>query len=336
MALQAEEHALDLGLRIHSYRYDLGDSGAILSGVDDGSVPLEAGRRGRAVSLFGGDDWRVADRYVVNYGLDYHGDFDSGSAYVVPRVGLTTTLPEAGDLKVRSALMYRLDDGRRGSLPVLSTAEGRDPEHEGARLGYEIEVERRPEDRLQFAATLSYRPFQDVAKREAERLSPAGLLEEGVLILADAAAARQEMEFEVERGFGCVRGFLLGTLGRVQGHLSPAFGAGPVVEMQAGQARYYLTALRAVVEPTETEVRIDFRRVMGQTEAPESVDGAPVDYRRLDLAVFQGLPFSPIANARWRVLMAYQGLLYASPEGASALSGALASSRVTGGVDISF
>jgi hypothetical protein len=97
-----------------------------------------------------------------------------------------------------------------------------------------------------------------------------------------------------------------------------------------------MTALRAEVQPTETEVRVDFQRVMGQTEAAMSVEGSPVDYRRLDLAILQALPFSPIASARWRVLMAYQGLLYDAPEGASSLAGSLASSRVTGGVDISF
>lgn len=336
VALQAEDHALDFGFRIHSYRYELGDGGAFLAGADGGPIQPEDGRRGSAVSLFGGDDWRVADRYVVNYGLAYHDDLMSGGAYVVPRVGLTTTLPEAGDLKVRSALMYRFDGGRRGSPAVASPLEGWAPDHEGARLGYEIEVERRPEDRLQFAATLSYRPFQEASERAPDRMPPVALFEEGVLILADAAAERREMGFEVQRGFGCVRGILVGTVGRVQGRMSPVFGEGPVVEMQAGQARYYMTALRAEVRPTETEVRVDFRRVMGQTEAAVSVEGSPVDYRRFDLAVLQGLPFSPIASARWRVLMAYQGLLYDAPEGAPTLAGSLASSRVTGGVDISF
>jgi hypothetical protein len=110
LGLRVEDHAFDLGLRIHSYRYELGDDGVLLSGVDSGAVPLEAGRLGDALSLFGADDWRVAEGYVVNYGVGYHNDLSSGSAYVVPRVGLTTTLPEAGDLRVRSVLMYRVDD----------------------------------------------------------------------------------------------------------------------------------------------------------------------------------------------------------------------------------
>src|SRR3989441_402460 len=232
-------------------------------------------------------------------------------------------------------LTYRVDDGRP-SLPAVSAAEGRDMRREGARLGYEIGVERRPEDRLQFAATLSYRPFQEVTDGEGPAKPPAGLLDEGVLVLGDAAAGRHEMEIEVQRGFGFVRGILIGSVGRVQGRLSPILSDGPLVELQEGQARYYLTALRAMIEPTETEVRIDYRRVVGQTEMGESGAGASVDYRRLDLAVLQDLPFSPIANAHWRVLMAYQGLLYDSLEGSSTLPGSGAASRVTGGVDISF
>jgi len=334
LALQSEDHTFGMGLRVHSYRYDLGDDGAFLSGVDSRAAPLEAGRMGSALSLFGGDDWRVADRYVLNYGLGYHNDLASGSAYVVPRVGLTTTLPEAGDLRVRSAVMYRVDD-TRPSLPALSAADGRYVRPEGGRLGFEIGVERRPEHRLQFAATLSYRPFQETIDQERSAMSPAGLLDQGALVMADAAAVRHEMEIEMQRGFGVVRGILMGSVGRVQGRLSPVLDEGPLLELQAGQARYYLTVLRAMIEPTETEVRIDYRRVVGQMEAPESGAGAPVDYRRLDFAVFQDLPFSPIPNAHWRVLMAYQGLLYDSIE-RSSLPGSAAASRVTGGVDISF
>jgi hypothetical protein len=334
LALRADEHELGLGLRVHSYRYDLGDGGALLTGTDSGAVPLEAGRQGSAMSLFGGDDWRVADGYVLNYGLGYHNDLTSGNAYVVPRVGVTTTLPEAGDLRVRSAVMVRLDDGRLSPVHTPG-AEQPDAERRGTRLGYEIGVERRPEDRLQFAATLSYRPFQD-SIGGGTATSPAGFPEEGVLVLADAAAGRHEMTIEMQRGFGAVRGILQGSVGRVQGRLGRVFGEGPLVEPQAGQARYCLTALRAMIEPTDTEVRIDYRRIISEREPAEVGEPGPVDYRRLDLAVFQDLPFSPFAASRFRVLMAYQGLLFDSIDGSQTLLGSSARSRLTGGVDISF
>ncbi len=231
--------------------------------------------------------------------------------------------------------MYRVDDGRP-SPPIVPAAEEPEVRRQATRLGYEIGVERRPEDRLQFAATLSYRPFQEVIGGDEAAMSPAGLLDAGVLVLADAAAGRHEMEIEVQRGFGVVRGILQGSIGRVQGRLSRGLGEGPLVEPQAGQARYYMTALRAMIEPTDTEVRIDYRRVVGEMEPGQAGEPGPVDYRRLDLAVFQDLPFSPFASARWRVLMAYHGLLFDSIDGSQPLPGSSSTSRVTGGVDISF
>jgi hypothetical protein len=335
LALRSEDHAVDLGLRLHSFRYDLGDGGALLSGADSVALPLEPGSQGRAMTLFGGDDWRVTERNTVNYGIRYHNDLSSGGAYVVPRVGLTTTLPEAGDLVVRSAVMYRVEDGRP-SLPVFPADDRRAPGSEAGRLGYEIGVASRPEDRLQFAATVSYRPFQERLDEQDAALSATRFADDGVLVLSDARAGRHEMEIEVERGFGLVRGVLLGSVGRVQGRLSPVLGDGPLVDPASGQAHYYLTGLRATIKPTETEVRIDYRSVLGETQTPATGVQASLHYRRLDLAVLQDLPFSPFAASRFRVLMAYQGLLLDSVEGVAPWPGSGATSRVTGGVDISF
>ena len=335
LVLRPEDHVIDLGMRVHSFRYDLGDGGALLSGAGSSALPLEAGTVGRAMTLFGADDWRITDRYAVNYGLRYHNDLSSRGTYVVPRVGLTTTLPGAGDLVVRSAVMYRVEENRP-SLPVLAADDRSGVRSEAGRLGYEIGVASRPEDRLQFAASLSYRPFQERLDEQDGEPSSAGLLDERVLVLSDATAGRHEMEIEVQRGFGLVRGVLLGSIGRVQGRLSPVLGDGPVVDLAAGQAHYYLTGLRAMIKPTETEVRIDYRSVLGETETQETGGAASLHYRRLDLAVLQDLPFFPFAASRFRVLMAYEGLLLDSVEGVAPWPGSGATSRVTGGVDISF
>ncbi len=336
LVLRSESHEIGIGMRFHTYRHELGDGGALLSLAGPSGLPLEPRGQGRAMSLFGGDDWRVAERYVVNYGLGYHNDLASGSVYMVPRVGLTTTLPEAGDLVVRSVVMYRVEDGRV-SAPILGVEDHRDIRPEGARLGYEIGVARGAEDRLQFAATLSYRPFQErLEDRKAARASTDLWQEEGVLVQSDEVSGRHEMEIEVQRGFGLVHGVLLGSVGRVRGRLSPVLDDGRLVEPMAGQARYYSTGLRATIKPTETEVRVDYRKVVSESEGGQTGGSGSLDYRRLDLAVLQDLPFSPFISARWRVLMAYQGLLLDSVDGATPWPGSGATSRVTGGVDISF
>jgi hypothetical protein len=335
LALSPEGHAIDLGLRVRAFRFDLGDGGALLSDADSGALPLEPAADGLVMTLFGGDDWRLTDRSTVNYGLRYHGDPSSGGAYLVPRVGLTTTLAEVGDLVVHSAVMYRVEDNRPAS-PLAVDAYRRDPGVESNRLGYEIGVTGRPDDRLQFAATLSYRPFQEGMDGRTVPLAPGEAPEESLLILSDATAGRHEMEVEVQRGFGFVQGAWLGSVGRVQGLLAPVLGDGPVVEAATGQARYYLTGLRATIQPTETEVRIDYRSVLGETAAPESGGGASLRYRRVDLAVLQALPFSPFASSRWKIRMAYQGLLLDSVDGVAPWPGSGATSRLSGGVDIAF
>jgi hypothetical protein len=75
--------------------------------------------------------------------------------------------------------------------------------------------------------------------------------------------------------------------------------------------------------------------VTGGLEAAAGAGDGALDYRRLDLAVYQDLPWAAIANSRWRVLMAYQGLQYDSSAD-PALPDSGATSRLTGGVDISF
>ena len=333
LAFQAAAHDVGLSMRVHAYRYDLGDGGALLSSLDSGPVALEAGGQGSALSLSGQDDWRVAERSVVHYGLGYHNDWVAGSSYLVPRVGVTCTLWAAGDLYLRSALLYRIDD-RMPAGPGGPIA-GRSDEalQETRNLGYEIGVTRRPENRLNFAATLSYTPFQGFGGGDGPT-SPS-FQDEGMPVLADAAAGLHEMEFEVGRGFGLVHGSFAGTLGRVEGRVSPFLQEAPLNSLKAGEARYYLTSLRAQFQPTDTELRIDYRRVTGAMQpAIHAGDGA-LDYRRLDLAVYQDLPWVAIANSRWRVLMAYQGLQYDSLDDPD-LPDSGATSRVTGGVDISF
>ena len=331
LTFKADEHDVGVGLHVHSYRYDLGDSGALLSSVGSGGAPLEGGERGSAVRLFGRDDWRLAEGYVLNYGLGYHNDLSTGGGYLVPRVGLTRTLSGPGDLRMRSAVVYRVDEG-----PASEPRGGwrGDARVDAARLGYEIGVERRPEDRLQFAATVSYMPFQEIGEEEGSGAAP-GFPDGGMLVLAGAAAGRHEMEVELQRVFGFVRGSLAGSIVRVVGRLAPVLDEAPLQSLKAGEARYCLTTLRALFEPTDTELRIDYRRVMEETESDAAGGTGSLAYRRLDLAVFQDLPWMTVANARWRVLMAYEGLLYGSLDG-PAVPGSGVTSRVSGGVDVSF
>jgi hypothetical protein len=337
LTFKAASHRLDFGVRTKKYRYELRDLGVLLYNLEDAPTLTEPGERGNAMSLYGGDEWRVADRAVVSYGLRYHSNLSLGHAYFVPRVGMTLQSPAPGGTLVRSMMMVRLDDPGLSSL--YSTAEDRrsTERRDVGRLGYALGVERRPEDRLQILASLSYTPFEEGFGGDG----PGGPAAWGdsLLLLSDGAAGRHELLVELGRRFGPVRGSLAGSVGRVEGHLTPALEEAPVQILALGRVRYLSTGLRAQYAPTDTEVRIDYRRVEGgHTDGGPAADDGALDYRRFDVVVTQDLTsLAGMASARVRVLLAYQGLLcgslYDGP-GGRAYSGA--ASRVTGGVDIRF
>jgi len=340
LALAPGRHRLELGIRTKVYRYERRDSGILLYNLYDAPTLAEPGERGHAVTLFGSDDWQVAGHYAVNYGLRYHGNLASGPAYVVPRVGMTRAPAGEEGLRFRSMVMFRFDDP--GLAALRSGGSGRDgaDRRDAGRLGYLLGVERRQEDGLRVAATLSYRPFEEGAGGDGDEgvLVP-GTWGDALLFLTDGAAGRHELLLEVQRGFGDFKGSLEGSVGRVEGRLTPALEESPVQVLSFGEVRYYKTRLKAMYGPTETAVQIDYRRVQG--EAGAEARGGPGDlgYRRVDLVVTQDLPWlRNLANARFRVLMAYQGLLYGAPtEGTQGVPASYgAGSRLTGGVDISF
>ncbi|HEU4402452.1 MAG TPA: TonB-dependent receptor [Candidatus Polarisedimenticolia bacterium] len=334
----AGEHRLDFGLRAKRYRYEGRDRGVLLYNLVDAPTLAEPGERGDAVSVFGNDDWRLADGSVLNYGLRYHGNLASGGAYFVPRVGWTSEPESPGGTRFRSMLMLRVDDPGFSSLYASSAERRAATRPDVGRIGYLIGIERRPEDRLQVAATLSYRPFEEGLGGEDEETLVPGAWGDALLFLTDGAAGRHELGVELQRGFGAISGSLSGSVGRVEGRLTPAIEEAPVQILSLGEIRYYLTRLRAQYGPTETAVQIDYRHVDGTGGGETSIESGTLDYRRLDLVIYQDLPWIRGAgNARFKVLMAYQGLMYGSGQGEAGRSPAPGSgSRLTGGVDISF
>jgi hypothetical protein len=337
VAFQTGEHHVDVGLRAKAYRYDLRDRGVLLYSLDDSPALTEAGERGEAMSLYGSDDWRLAAGPVVNYGLRYHSSLSAGTGYLVPRLGITLPLQDP-ESRVRSSVLYRLDD------PGLASPYAGDPGSPGStrdvgRLGYLVSFERRPAERLQVSATLSYRPFEEgMGEDDGSPMAP-GAWGDALLFLTDGAAGRHDLGLSVARGFGRFHGALSGNVGRVEGRLTPALEEAPVQILSLGEVRYYLTRIQAHYDPTDTELRIDYREVRTATGLEAGADPTAFDYRRLDLTVSQDVPLRNAPNARFRLLMAYQGLLYgASYEGtgpapAPPLSVA---SRLTGGVDVRF
>jgi hypothetical protein len=338
VAFEAGDHRLDFGLRTKRYTYEERDRGVLLYSLYDAPTLAEPGEHGNAMSLFGGDDWHLARHYALNYGVRYHSDLSAGNAYFVPRVGMTFDPADGDGTRVRSMVLFRLDDPGLSALYATSAERRAARDRDIGRLGYMVQVERRPQDSLQFAATLSYRPFEEGVGGDPEDTLVPGAWGDALLFLTDGAAGRHELEVELQRRFGNFSGSLSGSIGRVEGRLTPAVEEAPVQFLALGEVRYYLTRLRALYGPTDTELQIDFRRVQGQGGGEGGADPSELDYRRVDLVVYQDLPWLRNAsNARFKVLMAYQEVLYGSLyDGPAGGVGSGATSRVTGGVDISF
>ena len=332
VALEEGNHQINLAVRARGYRYDLIDQGVLLSGLGRTPSFTEGGATGGVLSLAAGDRWRVSESSRLDYGVAYHTARSSGDGYIVPSVGMTWTPPGDGGMTFRSALTLRLDETQSTSPQQGPVTDGTGPRLETDRLGYRIGFERRRPDRLQIAATLSYSPFE--ADLPGTRVDP-GLRgwSEAPLFLADGAARHHRLGLELAHDFGALRGGVEGTVGRVAGRVTPAMEDAPVQILADGQIHYYRAQAWARYRPTETELQIDYREVRGGAEAFTGLD-----YRQVDLVIYQDIPgLRSLGNARLRLLMAYQGLMYGSLyDGADEAPTPGSASRVTGGVRILF
>jgi len=238
-------------------------------------------------------------------------------------------------------VLFRLDEPGIASSPARRQDRQILPARGVDRLGYAFGIERRPEDRLHLTATYSYKPFEEgVGEDEAGIVAP-GAWGDALIFLTDGAAGRHELGVRLDRAFGGFTGSLTGSVGRVAGRLTPAIEEAPVQILSLGEVRYYLTRLRALYGRTDTEVEIDYRHVQAETGIDDAVEvPGSLDYRRLDLLVAQDLPrLGGALNAKLKILMAYQGLIYgAAYEGSGSIGAAppMAAARLTGGIDIRF
>ncbi|MFQ5876498.1 MAG: hypothetical protein ACE5JH_02225 [Acidobacteriota bacterium] len=336
MAIDSGDHRLDFALRTSSYRYDLRDLGVMLNRPGPGPTLAEPGTRGNALSLFAGDDWRVADGYVVNYGFGYHANLSAGGTYIVPRIGLTRRLSEDGATLLRSMVMFRLNDAGRAAGELRAGAGGSVDRDRAGRVGYLIALERRSGDRLRLSATFRYQPFEEGLESGGPH-GAAGEWGDALPLLTDGAAGRREFDLELAHAIGDFRGSISGSVGRVRGRLTPAVEEAPVQILMPAELRYYATRLRAVYAPTETELQVGYQWMMAEDRGDPLTGSGEIDFRRLDLVIYQDLPWlQDTWNADWKVLMAYQDLAYGTLFDGSGRAVPVSASRLTGGVDIRF
>jgi hypothetical protein len=104
-----------------------------------------------------------------------------------------------------------------------------------------------------------------------------------------------------------------------------------------GEVRYLTWKATALVPSTDTEVRMDYRRLQGLDTFTRS--GDPYQASRLDLTLLQQVPLlGKRLPADWRVLVAYQTLIRNAAESVdsegSGLPGRIR--RFSGGIGVRF
>jgi hypothetical protein len=264
------------------------------------------------VALYAGDRRDLGARGRIDYGLELRQDTTSAPGRVAPKVGWTQQ--GGGDLPLVFRTEVILDPGRPG---------GR------------VSVEGSPGNAVQVAASVAVLPAN------ALTLAPDG---PGVapgpgLVPAGARNADlKEIGLSVARDFGPVSGTLSGSLGRTGRRSAPVVEDGPLPVVSFGGERFYETRIGVAYRPTSTEMQLGYRSVATEGDSAADQSGTPLDYRRVDLVVTQGLP-SPrsLAGARLRALVAWQGMDYGAivtGSGGGPLTGI--ASRLTGGVGLSF
>jgi hypothetical protein len=294
-----------LAVRAWGAEAELGDGAYLDLDGTSSRTPAED-LSGTGLGLYAGSRHGFGAATTLRYGVEYHGDSMGGGARALPRVGVSHAVAGGTGLAVDGELLI-------------------DPAHPGGRLS----LESRAGEGTLFAATVAVLPeFATASPEGLETSSPYGAASPAAL-----SGGRRTVDLSVARAFGPLHGTLGGSLGRTTRRSLPVIDDGPMPIVSMGPERYYETRLGVAWIPSTTEMQVGYRRV----EAEDAGDESAGQYRRLDLVVSQALP-SPrgLDGARLRALVAWQAVVFDALLAGAGETIAGETSRLSGGVGLSF
>jgi hypothetical protein len=295
------EHRVSVRAQTRLYRYGLRDEGWVLVPFQMERFRPEGADRGWVLSFSGEDAWRISNPLSVSIGLDYQRSRGGWPvSAVIPRLGARR---EGDRVVVQGQILFRMESSSSSDAAGNSAAEatGGDP----TSLGYRAEILQRVGESWTIAGHAERNPSYDDMERGWS--NPQGPADPGELLLTDPSSWVEEVGLKVTKRLRGVEGTLGTDSGRVRGRLSARLDGAPILFLVDGEVHYLTLRASALVTKTDTEVRLDYRRLDGlEISAPS---GDLYQASRVDLSFLQQVPLAgKRIPADWRVLLAFQTL----------------------------
>ena len=335
-----DRHELLLGMRTRVY--DTGLEGRedwllipLLSGGDGAELTALAGWD---IDFFGEDQWKISEPFRLVYGLTYSvSDSVRAEEIVIPKV----------------VFHHRREDGMEwnaGLLLAWGTPRNQAVDAAGDRqkaeteVGYVIGLSHPLPQGFRVAVSASSHPaagiFPALESPAGETYATASVFQQDPYVGHRRVQAK-EIDIQVEKRFRHAVGRLGSTVGSAEGLLAANLEEiAPLLELNPGTLRYVATRLQTVLDRSETEFQIGYRRVSEEGESAGATAGALRKYLVLDFQVVQRLAFlETLSRSQWKVIFAYQDVKSEIIPGTGAASyqdPASTYSRLSGGVQVRF
>ncbi|MBI4161185.1 MAG: carboxypeptidase regulatory-like domain-containing protein [Acidobacteria bacterium] len=333
----AGAHEVQVGVRTRVFQGEVEAADGVLL-VPGHALPVGTGSvtsNGWDLDLFGRDRWVLSEPFQIVSTLSYsRTDLARGEDLVVPEVEFHHSLGEGSGWNAGVLIAWRPNP--------IAGAEGPEDGRSGG-VGYQVGLEHTLPAGIRLEVNALSHPARNLAAVvHAGETDPAMLAApaEG-LILAWRPVENRELELGLEKRFGSAVGRLGSIVGEAEGHLAAGVeGYAPLTALGQGSMQYLVTRLQTVLDRSDTELRLAYKKVTEQTGGGDPQTGFERSYSIVDLAVAQRLAFlEHLSRSEWRFLLAYQDVtseatgqagLTSYPETPTTYS------RVSGGVEIRF
>lgn len=331
-----DQHRVLVGLRTRVYRGEAAAHSDFVLAVPGLPIPASAElQEGWDLDLYGQDQWALDGPFEIVSSLAYSRTDDvRGEEFVIPRVVFKHSL-EDGTVW-NAGVLLAWNPSRVGGPATV-------PDSEAARVGYQLGLSRPLPQGFHLAVSAASHPARGLHSllEEDEAFLAAPAVAADGLFLAHRRVETRELDLQLEKRFRNAVGRLGSTFGEAEGRLATGWEEfTPVVRLSEGSMRYVITRLQTVLDRSDTEFQVGFRKISEQSDPAGADLIAFRSYSVVDFSVAQRLAFlENLSRSQWRVVVAYQDVTAESAADSTAdlLPDPTSTySRLSGGIEIRF